>query len=266
MATSVSMADMDAIIRLWRFAKSAYFPDEKQWAADAMQAYLKGFSIRIVSKSNMAVTLAKGDKEFVVSYAGTNDADDVIIALKSLRRVPYPHSASPTFIAEGFFNGFNVVRSEVLLACEEAHREGLNISVTGHSAGAAYALILADTLARQGIICSNVIAFESPRVFGPKLAKRLSTVLKDSRVIRVTHGSDPVPHVPLFFRFRHVGDELWLPRAYGKRAVLNPNVFRQLWGFFKGISQKGVADHKVSNVSPRLTWEHSYMRGLIDGK
>ena len=71
----------------------------------------------------------------------------------------------------------------------------IKFRITGHSLGGALATHAAAHLLSQGINVDMLYTFGSPRVGDNKFSTWFDALLKNTKV-RVTHGRDPVPHLP----------------------------------------------------------------------
>ncbi|KAG9289093.1 hypothetical protein G9A89_022402 [Geosiphon pyriformis] len=87
----------------------------------------------------------------------------------------------------------------------------------GHAVGGAYATLVGQLFQIQkdlGILYKlmpfQVITFGAPRVGNPSFAR--STNLNKSRILRVTHGNDHVPHFPIGIQgmMAHSDPEIWI--------------------------------------------------------
>jgi predicted lipase len=70
--------------------------------------------------------------------------------------------------------------------------------VTGHSLGAALALLCAADLKRSGVVGSGIKLYDygSPRVGNRAFANYMYNLLGSGAVMRVVHAKDAVPHLP----------------------------------------------------------------------
>jgi predicted lipase len=75
--------------------------------------------------------------------------------------------------------------------------------LTGHSLGAAVAVLVARWLRSQGKLV-EVATFGSPKIGNWDFANSI-----DFPVTRVVNHCDIVPHLPPLFDYHHVGEPLW---------------------------------------------------------
>jgi hypothetical protein len=82
--------------------------------------------------------------------------------------------------------------------------------VTGHSLGGALATHAAAHLIANGIQVDTFYTFGSPRVGDSRFTQWFDTTLKTNSKNRITHGRDPVPHLPFEdWGFIHVPHEIF---------------------------------------------------------
>lgn len=87
---------------------------------------------------------------------------------------------------------------------------GSEVAVTGHSLGAAVAQLAMFDLAGDGYRIVRSYVFGSPRVGNQAWAMAFQARLAGTEVYLVTHGRDPVPHLPLAsFGFTHTAAEVF---------------------------------------------------------
>jgi triacylglycerol lipase len=89
-------------------------------------------------------------------------------------------------------------------AIAKAKSTGLPLFVTGHSLGAALALLAADAAAAQGTPPRAVYGFGTPCPGGAIFQKRYNAALGDV-TYRLVHGRDIVARVPMLQEYLHVG-------------------------------------------------------------
>jgi triacylglycerol lipase len=119
---------------------------------------------------------------------------------------------TPGPVHRGFDMAFDAVSDQVTQALAERGQKP--VLVTGHSMGAALAVIAADRLlAEDGMRATAVYAFGIPRVGDEDFALRYNDTL-GATTYRLVHGDDIVATVPPSrFGFRHVGKLIRCARA-----------------------------------------------------
>lgn len=150
------------------------------------------------------------DGYIVVSFRGTLDLGGLMKDLQFFKTTAYP-KCDGCEVHGGFYSSWQALQKDVV---DEVKRlRGLqpsaSIFVTGHSLGAALAVLAATELHySQGLKIEAVFTFGLPRV-GNKAFKNFYS--KASPVSwRVTHLQDPVPHLPpRTMDFFHSKTEVW---------------------------------------------------------
>lgn len=163
-------------------------------------------------------------------------------------------------VHEGFLDAMISVWGRLTSALGSWHGP---LFVTGHSRGAALALLSAQILDRVGYSVTAVYTFGGPRVFNRTAARNYDAVL-GSRTFRIVNQEDGVPRVPpalpplcalarwsRIWGYWHVGQEAFIPALGG--MIMNPSlVFKlasDLAGTMREWSQGKVAqamDHPMS--------------------
>lgn len=86
----------------------------------------------------------------------------------------------------------------------------INCRIIGHSLGGALATHAAISLQAKKIKVFQLYTFGSPRVGDVKFSEWFQKYLPDTDKFRVTHGHDPVPHLPPHnFGFNHIPHEIF---------------------------------------------------------
>ena len=125
----------------------------------------------------------------IVSFRGTADVVDWFTDFKA-----WPADDPVLGMCHaGFLEGMDRVFSEVLPVL------GQVIYVTGHSLGAARALIFAALCRKAGRPPAALVGFGTPRVGGSKLA----SILEGTPMRLYRNGLDPVTEVPLGLLYQH---------------------------------------------------------------
>ena len=118
----------------------------------------------------------------------------------------------------GFFDCWRSLSARMVgeLRALRASHPLAEVFVTGHSLGAAIAMIAAYELEyAEGIPVAGVYTFGQPRV-GNAAFQAFCNARAPRRTWRLTHWRDPVPHLPLrSMGFAHVGTEVWLGLGLG---------------------------------------------------
>jgi hypothetical protein len=142
----------------------------------------------------------------VVAFRGTdkNDPTNVINDDANIILVEWPRGGK---VHAGFYNGLK----EVLAPLQQvlADLKG-RLLITGHSLGAAMAILLASEYKASAKQPFALYTFGSPRVGNPEFA----TTLKEANTYRFVDCCDdvtliPIP-VPIFFPYEHVGKPFYI--------------------------------------------------------
>jgi triacylglycerol lipase len=140
----------------------------------------------------------------IVAFAGT-DPGIIKTVLTDVQTVPDDRGMHP-----GFRRALDAVWTQVRTAALLPDRGRL--FVTGHSLGAALAVLAAFRLQREANISANAVyGFGLPRVGGTEFGTQYEPIL-GVRTFRLVNGDDPVPSLPpLSLGFHHVGRRLFCP-------------------------------------------------------
>jgi hypothetical protein len=148
--------------------------------------------------------------QIVVAFRGSDNIKNWIADLNySFTNFP---DCSGCQVHEGFYEAWQEVESGILNSVSSlgASYPSASYLITGHSLGAAVALLAALKLGQTLSAPPSLYTFGEPRVGNPTFVNWAVTILQGGVQYRVTHASDPVPHVPpLDFGFLHVPHELW---------------------------------------------------------
>eukprot|EP00613_Pedinella_sp_CCMP2098_P045947 CAMPEP_0171838434 /NCGR_PEP_ID=MMETSP0992-20121227/12760_1 /TAXON_ID=483369 /ORGANISM="non described non described, Strain CCMP2098" /LENGTH=288 /DNA_ID=CAMNT_0012454815 /DNA_START=14 /DNA_END=881 /DNA_ORIENTATION=+ len=151
-----------------------------------------------------------------VAYRGSENIKNWIDNVKFLKTSPYA-DLPDVAVEKGFYKWYSGLKPLVDYALLEASQAyGSNeVSITGHSAGAAVATLHAFDMARgdaatSGLTLKQVVTFGSPRVGDENFYAAHGAYLNSTVAWRVTHNNDMVPHVPQeFMGYHHVSTEVY---------------------------------------------------------
>lgn len=158
--------------------------------------------------------IVEGHGAIIIAFAGTdplvpaNWITDFDVGF----RLRFNERVTPPMLHSGFEKAFRSVAERVTQAL--ANRGNAPVFLTGHSMGAALAVIAADDfLSEKDLRATAVYAFGMPRVGDEDFARRYNGTLGDT-TYRLVHGSDIVATVPPSSSgFRHVGRLIRCARA-----------------------------------------------------
>ncbi|CUG86636.1 lipase 3, putative [Bodo saltans] len=153
--------------------------------------------------------------QIVVSFRGSADFANWIADFDFFM-MPYPDAECVGCqVHTGFFQVYQELAAAVLRDVSElliAHPSA-EVLVTGHSLGAAIAMHAGVDIARKisgAHSKTYVYNFGEPRLGNPAFAAWSAAVLPAGKQYRLTHATDPVPHLPpMDFGFLHARHELW---------------------------------------------------------
>lgn len=152
------------------------------------------------------------DNQIIVAFAGT-DPLSVKDWINDIDIIKEAYPCPGCRVHEGFHRAYVVVADAVRAAVGAvlAAHPTASLHVTGHSMGAAIATHAALDLAARGCSVREVYTFGQPRVGNKAFAAHVKSTLPS--FFRVTHGFDPVPHLPLHLPlgtgFHHVATEVY---------------------------------------------------------
>lgn len=220
-------------IRMQLLSAAAYniATDATTWSCGCPCDNVKDFNlVKVVYDASsqlqafVGIDTSEGSPVRVVSFRGTINSDEdggedltnwytnldtVTTKPFSGTAAGYPGDISDVIVHQGFYNAYMTLQQDILDALSSEESEA-PISITGHSLGAAMAVLAAFDLAKQGFEVLDVITFGAPRVGQRQFAYLFKLGVKN--YWRVTHGRDPVPHVPPeAINFRHAPTEVFYP-------------------------------------------------------
>ena len=200
-----SSAKIDGILTQWQLQLLAHLhsPNEGPLWGTATQGFV-----------------CRRDGATIVAFAGT-DAGKIKTVLTDFETVPDDDSG----LHPGFRDALAAVWTQLQAAVPSL--DGGRLFVTGHSLGAALAVLAAFRLRVEANITADAVyTFGLPRVGGTEFGAGYEPVL-GTRTFRLVDGYDPVPAVPpTLLGFRHVGrrlscahDQTFDPRSVPESAV-----------------------------------------------
>jgi len=198
------MFDVSIAERMARACDLAYWADSEKVVKD-----LSVEQARVISMAGHGALVAESEAETIVAFRGSASIRDWIDDGQF-----YLASIPP------YFGRVHVGFSRVLISLYaelSPYLQRGNVAITGHSLGAAVAVLAS---------CSVPVLSKPLYLFGcPKVGDRQFADSYQHRVYRVINDLDPVCHAPFDWLYRHVGEEVWLPE-------LGP---RSLWGRLKRV-------------------------------
>jgi len=115
-----------------------------------------------------------------------------------------------TRLHTGFWLSFDFIRDDLIATLTEFGGNEKNIWVTGHSLGAALAIITGVYLKASDFNVQNIYTFAAPRSIGNKAFAQKADTLLPNRIHRFEYAQDPVTMVwPPVLGYKNVGKRHW---------------------------------------------------------
>jgi hypothetical protein len=150
------------------------------------------------------------NKHHVLAFEGSQDLRDWLIDFDFIKLVPYKDHPTAKVHA-GFWHAYTSVRENIHNTIY--YNNVSRLFITGHSLGGALA-----TLSSLDI-SESLSGFElfMVNLGGPRVGNKEYAELYNSQNIehfRITHGTDPVPHLPpMIFGYYHIDTEVFYPNS-----------------------------------------------------
>jgi len=227
LALSSGSYDEDKAKQLYMFSSAAYCHPESitNWDCKPCQAIDASFRAQAITNSTEQTQglVGSGNGRIIVSFRGSENIPNWIDDI-DMRKMPYPYSGcSGCEVHSGFYAAWASLQDQTLrLVNDEVKKQPhAKIYVTGHSLGAAMAVLCAADLAfTHGLSIEAVYTFGDPRAGNSKFVELFEAASKETW--RVTHWRDPVPHlVPEALGFAHVPTEVFYTQDSSNFTVCN---------------------------------------------
>ena len=244
------------------------------WGLSDVRTLIKPAKSTLPLTDTRGVIVRKGNAT-IVAFAGTDPLH--LLNWVSDFSLGRPKAS----VHAGFEDAASAVWSEVKDALTAAQRTNAPIFITGHSLGAAIAVIAADfARVELGLVNAQVYLYGCPRVGREEFVAPYNRTFGD-KTYRLVHGADVVPTVPPpNLEFHHVGrylacasggkfDAALLTAGFGSNEPMASAGFRdQLASLFRGRSQNtrndvvgqltallpaGIGDHLPDRYYAALT-------------
>ena len=176
------------------------------------------------------VAWSEAAKTALVAFRGTQSIWDWINDLDAIA-IPYTAVAGSGHVHMGFQLVYEHVRQSVaklLATCKGVQR----ILVTGHSLGAAVAILSGFELAKTTGIATELYTLAGPRTGAPDFSGAYSGVVPIC--YRVVNFMDVVPQVPLPPLYKHTGEEVLV---YGGFKPLEVAYAHRLTTYLAGLQK-----------------------------
>jgi hypothetical protein len=150
--------------------------------------------IMISEDTDWGVVARKGDIS-VIAIRGTDTQHQW---LEDFTAIAEPTSQGPWWMHQGFVDVWNSLAASLQNAWNIASSANGKVFITGHSLGAAVALIMGVHHPE-----APTLTFAGPAVFSP-----IHGVPPSANIIRIVNPSDLVPKVPIPPLYQHIGQEV----------------------------------------------------------
>ena len=167
-----------------------------------------------VSHDGQAFVIRNNASQIIVSFRGSHNIPNWISDF-TFDKVELKWAGVPSGIKvhQGFLKGYEAMQDDVKTWVAEAVKDcpKCTVHVTGHSLGAAEAVLCVTDLRLQGYK-PEMWNFGLPRVGDEKFAEWFDNTTKanDQTVYRMVERHDVVPHLPMHqLGFRHIALEVW---------------------------------------------------------
>lgn len=191
-----------------------------------------------------------GEGNTIIAFQGTHDPRAWLVDFQiRFRYTPFGK------VHAGFWDSTGSVMQRILALDQRASPEP--VIITGHSKGAAEALVCARQMVAAGRPVLRVVTFGGPRVGDAVWQADYNAVLGDVTE-RWVHEEDIVPRLPPWvMSYRHVGHEDFMS-SFGGVEVDPPlprlalsDLWGMFWGYRKGRMEQ-LMDHPVGMYQEHL--------------
>jgi predicted lipase len=154
-----------------------------------------GLAKILISEYSDWGVVARKDDTSVIAIRGTDTQHQW---LEDFRAIAQPVAQGPWWMHQGFDDVWNTIAPSLQKAWDTACSANAKVYITGHSLGAALALIM-------GVHHPEAFTwtFAGPAVFSP-----IHGLPPSANVVRVVNPSDLVPKVPVPPLYQHIGQEV----------------------------------------------------------
>ncbi|CAD8167303.1 unnamed protein product [Paramecium octaurelia] len=175
-----------------------------------------------------SIKVIESDKHGVLSYVGINQAENRIIVtfrstqnllnfINDLKFMKQDYPCYDCKVHSGFMESYLDIKEDLLKQVNELSilNPKAQLTITGHSLGAALATLAAIDLTNIGLYIHTFYIFGSPRVGNKAFAEYFSKKITTKDKARVTHFSDLVPHLPpQSLDYIHAVPEFWFNQDF----------------------------------------------------
>jgi len=164
--------------------------------------------------------VGRSNESIIIAFRGSSTTSNWILDFEFTYR-DYP-PVKHAFVHDGFYRGYLQVApiiNPIVLKLQSQY-PNLTVISTGHSLGAALALLNGAGMVQAGIKNVQVWDYGEPRVGNHVFSNYTNSIIPT--LWRVVNQEDIVPHVPpRDIGFHHVATEVWFPSNYTTYVVCN---------------------------------------------
>jgi triacylglycerol lipase len=238
-----------------------------QYAQRAALAYEQDTTIQQQSGTGVRISISPPLSSGVKAYVEVNDAARVqwivvrgTSSLINIRADVDYNKVVDSRLQIPLHKGFADAALQVYQFAKPLLKTDYETRVTGHSYGAAAAVIVLMLLKEDGLKLGQAMTFGQPKVTNREGVRKYRSLL----LVRFINDNDPVPLLPPFELFavldegpfQHIGPEVVLEegtnyRFYPEHQVERSSVL-SFWDNLKNLSIQDVPDHFMSSYLTRI--------------
>lgn len=175
------------------------------------------FGIKSINGYDPEIILIDYDDLVLILFRGTDDVTNVRFAEWkgtdfNLKKVYSDSILNHAKIHKGFWESFDLIKTDLLTLLEEIGAKNKSIWLSGHSLGGAMAILSGTYLQNSGYSVANIYTYASPRGIGDKNFAFLSDSLLPNRIHRFEYYLDPIS-IMKTPGYKDVGTRHWFDNA-----------------------------------------------------
>eukprot|EP00931_Biecheleriopsis_adriatica_P062602 TRINITY_DN37765_c0_g1_i1.p1 TRINITY_DN37765_c0_g1~~TRINITY_DN37765_c0_g1_i1.p1 ORF type:complete len:409 (+),score=74.14 TRINITY_DN37765_c0_g1_i1:44-1228(+) len=153
------------------------------------------------------------DGECVLAFRGTSDFSSAMADVKSLIPKALPDCSfkgQQCMVGSGIWDSYERNKAHILKAMNQlgcSKHQG--VAVTGHSLGAAEAIVAIYDLKNLGYKILTSYTFGQPKVGNDAFVRSFRQKLGNTQIYRLVHAGDPIVKLGTMGALRHVGTEVF---------------------------------------------------------
>jgi len=178
----------------------------------AQAQFVQSFDSALEAQGFIAVDPSRNS--IVVSYRGTSAIENVLVDIDLILSDFPPGSAQGARAHSGFQRAYGTIAETIRTSVGDLLQQnpGMTVTLTGHSLGAAMAILSAVDLVDSGVVPAQavqVFSYGQPRVGNQAFANFYDSL--GVRTFRVTNRQDPVAIIPpRIIGYRHHAQEFFV--------------------------------------------------------